>query len=78
MIKKVYSITGFDCANCAAKVESFLNHQENIEYARIDFSANRLYLTYKHQELSIDEIKRLIKRENGRDPLVHPIIITVE
>ena len=33
----------------------------------------------KELELSIKEkIKRLIKRENGRDPLVHPIIITIE
>ncbi|MCQ2795519.1 MAG: cadmium-translocating P-type ATPase [Bacilli bacterium] len=70
MIKKVYSISGFDCANCAAKVESFLNHNENIEYARIDFAANRLYITYKHHEYSIDEIKKLIKQIESNDIIV--------
>ncbi|MCQ2787110.1 MAG: cadmium-translocating P-type ATPase [Bacilli bacterium] len=70
MIKKVYSISGFDCANCAAKVESFLNHNENIEYARIDFAANRLYITYKHHEYSIDEIKKLIKQVESNDIFV--------
>lgn len=67
MIKKVYNISGFDCANCAAKVESFLNHNENIEYARIDFAAQRLYITYKHHELSVDEVKKLIKQVESND-----------
>ncbi len=67
MIKKVYSITGFDCANCAAKTESFLNHNEHIEYARIDFAGNRLYITYKDKELSLEEIKNLIKEVEPND-----------
>ncbi len=70
MNKKVYTISGFDCANCAAKVESFLNHNERIEYARIDFAANRLYITYKNHELSIDEIKALIKQVESNEIFV--------
>lgn len=67
MIKKVYNISGFDCANCAARTESFLNRDEHIEYARIDFSSNRLYITYKNKELTIDEIKKLIKKVESND-----------
>ena len=67
MIKKIYSISGFDCPNCAAKTESFLNHDKNIEYARIDFAGGRLYITYKDHELSIEEIKRLIKQVESND-----------
>jgi len=41
--------------------------------------ANGNVTNIKDLELSIKEkIKRLIKRENGRDPLVHPIIITID
>ncbi|MCQ2794127.1 MAG: cadmium-translocating P-type ATPase [Bacilli bacterium] len=67
MMKKVYTIRGFDCANCAAKTESFLNHDARIEYARIDFAGARLYITYKDQPLSIEEIKRLIKQVESND-----------
>ncbi|MCQ2792157.1 MAG: cadmium-translocating P-type ATPase [Bacilli bacterium] len=73
MIKKVYSISGFDCANCAAKTESFLNHDNRIEYARIDFAGNRLYITYKNEELGIDEIKKLIKQIESNDIYVGDI-----
>ena len=72
-MKKVYNISGFDCANCAAKTESYLNHNENIEYARIDFAGNRLYITYKDKELSIDEIKSLIKQVESADIFVSDI-----
>jgi len=72
MKKKVYTIYGFDCPNCAAKTESFLNHDSRIEYARIDFAGNRLYITYKKEELSIEEIKSLIKKVESNDIKVLP------
>lgn len=61
MIKKSYSIKGFDCANCAAKAEAHLNKNSKIELARLDFAGNRLYITYKNEELSIKELKKIIK-----------------
>lgn len=61
MKKKVYTILGFDCANCAAKTEAHLNNNESITYARIDFASNRLYVTYTNEELSIDELLAIIK-----------------
>lgn len=68
MIKKIYHISGFDCPNCAAKAEAHLNKKDNIAYARLDFAANRLYLTYKEQPYTLDELKEAIK-EVEDDPL---------
>ena len=58
--KKCYYIKGFDCPNCALKSERHLNKQEEIEEATIDFQNNRLFITYKDEELSIEEIKARI------------------
>ena len=60
-MKKSYEIKGFDCAHCAAKTENHLNKNEYIEEAVIDFAQDRLHLTFKDRELSIDEIKAIIK-----------------
>lgn len=68
MIKKKYNISGFDCANCAAKAEAHLNKDKRINYARLDFAGNRLYITFEDKELSIDEIKQLIA-EVESDPI---------
>ena len=66
--KKVYNISGFDCANCAAKAEAHLNRDENINYCRLDFAGNRLYLNYKDEEYSIEQIKKIIA-EVESDPI---------
>ena len=66
--KVVYHISGFDCANCAAKVERFLNKQEIIQSASLDFTNERLYLTYKDEPLETEQLKTLIK-EVESDPL---------
>lgn len=74
MAKKQYIIDGFDCANCAIKVENHLNKDEAIASARIDFAAKRLHLQY-HQDrsYSIDELLTKI-REVEQDPItIHPL-----
>ncbi len=68
MVKKTYHISGFDCGNCAAKTEGHLNTKEFIETATLDFAANKLYISYKKESLSIDELKKVIK-EVESDPL---------
>ncbi len=68
MNKKTYKITGFDCANCASKSENHLNKNKDIENAVIDFNNDRLYITFKNKELSIEEIKNIIK-EVEDDPI---------
>lgn len=68
MIKKEYHISGFDCANCAAKTEAHLNKSEEVSYCRIDFSMNKLYITYKESAWSISQLKKKIA-EVESDPL---------
>lgn len=66
--KVIYHISGFDCPNCANKVERFLNKQESISSATIDFSNERLYVNYRDNPLNVDELKTLIKKVED-DPL---------
>lgn len=60
-MKKIYNITGFDCANCAAKTEKHLSLKDEIESCRIDFAQNKLYINFKGEPLTIDEILNYIK-----------------
>lgn len=69
MTKKSYNITGFDCANCARKTEDHLNRHHSILTARIDFSSNKLYISYKNNVLTIEELLSIIK-EVETDPIV--------
>ena len=68
MIKKTYHISGFDCPMCAKKSETHLGKHESIDYCHIDFSTNKLFITYKEEPLSVDEIKSIIA-EVESDPL---------
>ena len=68
MIKKKYHISGFDCPNCAHKAETHLGKNEALEYCHIDFSTNKMYLTFKEKELSAKEIADIIA-EVESDPL---------
>lgn len=61
MVKKTYHISGFDCGNCAAKAERHLNTKEYIETATIDFAANKLYITYKEEVLTLEQLRTVIK-----------------
>ena len=66
--KVIYHISGFDCPNCAAKVERFLNKEEYIQNATIDFTNERMYITYREEPLDIEELKSVIKTVES-DPL---------
>ena len=68
MIKKTYHISGFDCPNCAHKSEQHLAKQEGIDYCHIDFSTNKMFITYKEKELSVKEIADVIAQVES-DPL---------
>lgn len=60
MMRKVYQIEGLDCANCAREVEEYLNKNEAIEKAVIDFMGKKLFITFKNEELSMEAISTLI------------------
>ena len=66
--KVIYHISGFDCANCAAKVERFLNKEEYIQSATIDFTNERMYITYRDEPLSTEKLIETIKIVES-DPL---------
>ena len=68
MIKKSYEITGFDCAHCALKAEKHLNKNEKIDECVIDFSQNKIHLTFKDNEMSIPELLDVIA-EVETDPI---------
>ncbi len=68
MKKIVYHISGFDCPNCAAKVERYLNKDEKINEATLDFANDRLYINYREEPYTLDELKAKIK-EVESDPL---------
>ena len=68
MNKKEYNISGFDCPNCAAKVEHHLSKQKEISSVRLDYSKNKLYISYKEKEFTLDELVKVIK-EVESDPL---------
>ena len=66
--KKIYHISGFDCPNCAHKSEEHLNKHEKVDNCHIDFSTNKMYITYKDKELTVEEIVKIIA-EVESDPL---------
>ena len=66
--KVIYHISGFDCPNCAAKVERFLNKEEYIQNATIDFTNERMYITYREDPLDLEKLKEVIKTIES-DPL---------
>ena len=68
MNKKTYHISGFDCPSCSAKTEDFLSKQEEISYCHIDFSTNKMYVTFKDRILSNDELLALISKVES-DPI---------
>ena len=68
MKKQVYNICGFDCASCASKAEKHIAKQNDVEYAHLDFSNNKLYVTFKEDIWSIDKLANVIK-EVESDPL---------
>ena len=68
MIKKTYHISGFDCPNCAHKSETHLGKHEKVDSCHIDFSTNKMYVTYKDKELEVDELKQVIAQVES-DPL---------
>lgn len=68
MKKIVYHISGFDCPNCAARVERYLNKDENILEATIDFANDRLYINYRDNPYTLEQLKEVIKQVES-DPL---------
>lgn len=66
-MKKVYSIEGIDCANCAAKIEDKINRMKNIEEANLNFMMRKLSIEFKvstdeEVEEIMEEVRKLVKK----------------
>lgn len=66
-MKKVYSIEGIDCANCAAKIENKINKMKNIEEVNLNFMMEKLSIEFKVStdedvEEIMDEVRKLVKK----------------
>ena len=60
-MKKVYSIEGIDCANCAAKIEDKINKIKEIDEANLNFMMEKLSIEFK---VSTDEeAEEVIEKE---------------
>ena len=68
MEKRIFNISGFDCAHCAAKAEQHISKQQEVEYAHLDFAGNKLYITFKNKPWDVEELSKVIK-EVEEDPL---------
>lgn len=66
-MKKIYSIEGIDCANCAAKIEDKINRIKNIEEANLNFMMGKLSIEFKlstdeEVEEIMEEVRKLVKK----------------
>ena len=64
-MKKKFTLSEIDCANCAAQLENAINKIEGVEKASISFMAERMVLEYDEQnaEEIMQKVKKLIKKE---------------
>ena len=66
-MKKVYSIEGIDCANCAAKIEDKINKIIEIDEANLNFMMEKLSIEFKastdeEAEEVMKEVRKIVKK----------------
>lgn len=66
-MKKVYSIEGIDCANCAAKVEDKINKVKGINDATLNFMTSKLSIEFDSSDENdvkkiIEEVKKIVAK----------------
>lgn len=49
-MKKILSLTGLDCAHCAAEFENIVKKSEGIEDAKINFMLEKIIITAENEE----------------------------
>ena len=68
MVRKVFNVSGFDCPVCATKAERHLSKQDDVESARMDFTNNKLYITFKNDAWDCKKLAKVIGQVET-DPL---------
>ena len=63
-MKKVYRMSGLDCANCAAKMERSICKIKGVTSVEISFMSQRLYLEMDESMLPeiLEEVKERVKK----------------
>lgn len=63
-MKKIFKITGIDCANCALKMEDKIKQLENVNDVSINFLTEKFTLDAKDEEFSniLEKSKNIIKK----------------
>jgi len=62
-MKKVYSLEGIDCANCAAKIENKINKVKGIDEATLNFMTSKLSIEFNSSdEKEIEEVMKEVKK----------------
>ena len=63
---RVFKIEGMTCAACAGAVEKALGKLEGVGEARVNFAAEKLYLTYNPDAVSLVEVRRAVEQAGYR------------
>ena len=58
-MKKKYSITGIDCANCAAKLEAKMNELPEVESVTLSFTTQQLYVEAENPDEAVNALQAL-------------------
>jgi len=63
MTKKIIlNITGMHCASCGVNIETLLKEQNGVKKISVNIAIRTAHLEYDEQEISLEEIKKLIKK----------------
>ena len=75
-MKKKYSITGIDCANCAAKLEAKMNELPQVEQVTLTFATQQLLESVNTIIMGkgADAIMSIIMRKRGVDVIMNIIM----
>lgn len=58
-MKKKYSITGIDCANCAAKLEAKMNELPQVEHVTLTFATQQLLVEAENPDEVVPALQKL-------------------
>ena len=59
-MRKVYRLKDLDCANCAAKMERAISKIDGVDYAEVNFMAQKLMI--EAEEAKIPQILEMAKK----------------
>ena len=61
-MKKKYSISGIDCANCAAKLEAKMNELPEVDSVTLTFATRQLAVEAEDHETALEKLRELAEK----------------